>query len=122
MRTLSYDSLEIVRVGRPVDRLKYIADLCRGKFVLDIGCLDETALQKRDTVHWLHGRVQTVAREVIGIDSSALIPSEGLRTGANAIILKGDGADPALTDNQARAVEVIVAGEFIEHLCSPSTF
>ena len=119
---LTYDTLERLRVGRPVDRLSFIADLCRGKHVLDIGCLDETALMKRDTEHWLHGRIGTVAREVVGVDSSDKIPAEGLRTGDHAMIFKGDGVDPkapALHDEQ---IEEIVAGEFIEHIEAPLEF
>jgi len=42
---LKYETLEKLPVGRPVDRLSYIAECCRGKTVLDVGCFDETALQ-----------------------------------------------------------------------------
>jgi len=121
-RVLTYQTLERLRVARPVDRIGYIADLCRDKVVLDIGCLDETALEKQDTQYWLHGRVASVAREVIGIDSSAKIPPEGLRSAANAMIVRGNGADPDLPDAQSARIEQIVAGEFIEHIETPIAF
>lgn len=121
-RPLTYETLEHLHVRRPVDRIDFIADLSRDKIVLDIGCLDETALEKRDTQYWLHGRVVSVAREVIGIDSSAKIPPAGLRTGANAVIVQGNGVDPQVPDGRSGDIEQIVAGEFIEHIEAPIEF
>jgi len=120
--SLKYETLERLQVRRPVDRLDFVADLCRGKVVLDIGCLDETALQKQDTEYWLHGRICSVAREVIGIDSSAGIPPEGLRTGDNSHIVRGNGVAPEVPGGRHDVIEQIVAGEFIEHLESPLAF
>lgn len=121
-RSLSYTHFEKLPVRRPVDRLAYISDLCAGARVLDLGCLDETALIKKDTQHWLHSRIFAVAREVLGVDSSRLVPAEGLATAPNARILHADATDPdpALLDGYSP--EVIVAGEFIEHLPDSSTF
>lgn len=121
-QTLTYESLERLHVRRPVDRLEFIAGLCRGKIVLDIGCFDETAMAKRDTKHWLHGRLCTVARKVIGIDNSSLIPADGLRAAPNAIIHRGNGIDPQLPYQKDDEIEQIVAGEFIEHIESPLEF
>ena len=120
--SLRYETLERVRVSRPVDRLTFIAEACRGKHVLDLGCLDETALVKRDTEHWLHGRLGAVSAEVTGIDSSDSVPPEGLITGPNSKILKGDATDPKLPAGKDEEIEVIVAGEFIEHIESPLEF
>lgn len=121
-KALTYETLERLSVSRPVDRLSHIAELCRGKRVLDLGCLDETALVKRDTKHWLHGRICSVAAKVTGIDSSDRVPPEGLQTGPRSIILKGDATDPdvpLLIDDE---IEIIVAGEFIEHIQAPLEF
>jgi 2-polyprenyl-3-methyl-5-hydroxy-6-metoxy-1,4-benzoquinol methylase len=118
--SLTFDNFERLRPGRPVDRLDYIAAACRGRVVLDVGCLDETALVKRDTEHWLHGRLAAVARRVIGIDSSEKVPPEGMVTGPNSRIVRVDGADPRTYAALAgEPVEVIVAGEFIEHIEHP---
>lgn len=122
MVELSYDTLERLRVPRPVDRLAYIAGACRGRHVLDIGCLDETALAKRDTQHWLHGRIGQVAARVTGVDLSDHLPPEGLVTGPNSRIHQGNGLDPHPPGLDDGAVEVIVAGEFIEHIESPIAF
>jgi hypothetical protein len=119
---LKYETLEPLTVPQPVERLSFIAELCRGKRVLDIGCLDETALLKRDTSHWLHRRIGDLAKEVVGIDSSDTLSNDGLVTGPNSRILKGNGVEPDLDQFDGDAIEVIVAGEFIEHLESPLTF
>jgi 2-polyprenyl-3-methyl-5-hydroxy-6-metoxy-1,4-benzoquinol methylase len=119
---LSYETLEHLRVARPVDRLSFVAEQCRGKRVLDIGCLDETALKKRDTEHWLHRRIAAVAQNVLGIDSSDQLPPEGIVTGPNSRIIKGDGLNPDSGHVNAGAIDIIVAGEFIEHLECPLAF
>ncbi|MCX7379861.1 MAG: methyltransferase domain-containing protein [Alphaproteobacteria bacterium] len=121
-QNLTYETLEKLRVAPPVDRLDYISSLCRDKVVLDIGCFDETALVKRDTLYWLHGRIGSVARDVVGIDSSDLIPADGLVTGANSAIYRGDGVNPDEACLGERAITTIVAGEFIEHVESPLLF
>jgi SAM-dependent methyltransferase len=118
---LSYDTLEKLPVPKPVDRLSYIADACIGKSVLDVGCYDETALMKRDTEHWLHGRISAVARKVIGLDNSAAIPDDGLVTGPRSRIFRGDGVNPQ-SDLIESDVDIVVAGEFIEHIDRPIEF
>ena len=119
---IQYATLAKLPVQQPVDRVSYISSLCKEKSVLDIGCFDETSLAKRDTEHWLHGRICQQARKVVGIDSSSLIPSEGIRTGQNAIIFRGDGVDIDREIQKIENFDVIVAGEFIEHIESPSRF
>lgn len=121
-QALTYETLEKLKVRRPVDRLSFMTDICRGKTVLDVGCLDETALIKRDTEHWLHGRISTVARNVIGIDISERIPPEGLPTGPNSVIHRGNGVNPRPENLDGHEIDVIVAGEFIEHIESPLEF
>lgn len=121
-RVPAYTTLERLTVASPVDRLDYVSALCRDKVVLDIGCLDETALVKRDTQHWLHGRITQLARQVVGVDSSERIPPEGLATAAHARIHKGDATalDPELL--RSAPFDLVVAGEFIEHIADPVHF
>lgn len=119
---LRYTTLEYLKVSSPVDRIDFIASLCRDRHVLDIGCLDETALVKQGTKDWLHNRIGAVAQTVIGIDNSERLPPDGLVTGPNARIVKGNGVDPDLAGLEAIAIDIIVAGEFIEHIESPLAF
>jgi SAM-dependent methyltransferase len=118
---LTYETLERLNVAKPVDRLDFIARACRGRRVLDLGCLDETALVKRETEHWLHGRIGKDASSVIGIDMSDRLPDEGLATGPISRIYKGDATDPKIPVSDDE-IEVIIAGEFIEHIDSPLRF
>lgn len=119
---LNYDTLERIRVGQPVDRVDFIAGRCRGRTVLDVGCYDETALIKRGTGDWLHGRICATARRVVGVDNSAAIPPEGIATAPNGRILRGDGVRPGPAVLAAAEFDIVVAGEFIEHLENPLEF
>jgi len=86
--------------------------------------MDETAwAAKRGRGTWLHEEISRAALRVDGIDNSAAVPAEGLRTGSNATIQRGDICDPrhliaALEDSP----DVVVAGELIEHLENPLQF
>jgi len=59
--------------------------------------------------------------EAIGVDNSAAIPDEGLLTGPCSRILRDDGVDPR-PDSTGCDVDIIVAGEFIEHIDQPIEF
>jgi len=119
---LKFAPLEKLKVQKPVDRLSYISKLCKNKKVLDIGCYDETAIKlKENNGYWLHKLISNEAKKVIGIDSSDLIKSE-IRTGPRSKIIKLDLYDldePFARDNK---VDVIVAGELIEHIFDVSKF
>lgn len=121
-RAPAYTTLERLTVPAPVDRLDHVSALCSAQVVLDIGCLDETALIKRDTRHWLHGRIAAVARQVVGVDSSSRIPPAGIATAPHAHIHRGDAMaiDPALL--RSAPFSMVVAGEFIEHVDNPLQF
>jgi hypothetical protein len=124
MIRLDYTPLERLDVPRPVRRVAYVAGRCAGRHVLDLGCYDETALVKRGTGHWLHEEISRVARSVVGVDSASAIPADGLATGPSSRIVRGDVMDPGALSRAAggRPVEVVVAGELIEHLPRPLEF
>lgn len=122
MNHLKYETLEKLQVQRPVDRLDFISENCTNKTVLDIGCFDETALVKRETQYRLHGRLAKKAKRVVGVDNSVKIPQEGINTGTNATIYRGDGVH--IDESLIGQIEfdLIVAGEFIEHIENPLDF
>lgn len=120
--SLQYSHFERLPVSHPVDRVEFIVGKCRDRKVLDLGCLDETALVKQDTEHWLHNRICEVAEEVVGIDSSQLVPTGGLTTARNGRILRSDATDPDPRLLNGFSPDIIVAGEFIEHIPSPLQF
>jgi hypothetical protein len=119
-RPVIYETLARIYPLKPVDRIDFIASRCTDQHVLDIGCYDETALIKKGTDAWLHGRIASVAKSVIGIDSSEKIPSEGIETGVNSKIFRSDAF--SLGKFSDCPVSLIVAGEFIEHIHNPVDF
>ena len=122
--TPRYEPLERLRVPRPVERIRFVADACRGKDVLDLGALDESAVTlKRGRGTWLHEAIAGSASRVIGLDSSHEVPEGGLATARNARILRGDVLDlEAFLTREGFAPNVVVAGELIEHLPNPLQF
>lgn len=121
---LKYTPLEPLTISRPVDRIRYIASICIQRKVLDLGAMDETAWQsKHGRGTWLHEEITHTALCVDGIDNSPLIPDEGLATGPNSIIRRGDVTDPVqLVATMKGIPDVIVAGELIEHIENPLQF
>jgi hypothetical protein len=121
---LRYTPLEPLAVPRPVDRIAFIARACAGLRVLDLGAMDETAWQvKRGQGTWLHEEIGAAALQVDGVDNSALIPPEGLRTGPRSVIWRGDITNPgSVVAGLHEAPDVVVAGELIEHLENPLEF
>ncbi len=105
-----------------------IKQLCKGKRVLDLGAMDETAYQsKQGQGMWLHEEIASVATQVVGIDSSSMLPAEGLQTAVNAKIYPGNimSIDTWLENTHFVdnfEPDVIVAGELIEHLDNPLLF
>lgn len=119
---LKFTPLEKIKIQKPVDRLTYISQFCKNTKVLDIGCYDETAIKsKRDSEYWLHELISKKAKKVIGIDSSAQIRSE-IKTGPRSKIIKKDLYDLDKIFASANKVDVIVAGELIEHIPDVSKF
>ena len=113
---LAYAPFERVCSRRPVAKFLFVTALCAGRSVLDLGAYDETAVDvKQGTGDWLHGEISAVARRVVGIDNSPLLPEGGLRTGEHSVIVRGDicRLDSIALDEHP---DVIVGGELIEHL------
>jgi len=126
MRKLSYAPLEKIKCKRPVHRLLFLKKIVTDKTILDLGALDETAYKiKANTKYWLHKVMSETAKKVIGIDSSELLDSDEIcREGGgergmvkpfpNSIIYKGNVFD---LDNFIESdIDIVVAGELIEHL------
>ncbi|WP_448482679.1 methyltransferase domain-containing protein [Pseudoxanthomonas mexicana] len=117
MQDLQYSALERVKVSRPKDRLTHLERCAEGKRVFDLGALDETAYQAKQTTHnWLHARLCRVATSVVGIDNSALVPDEGLTTATNGVIVRENIFDLQPVVDKHGIPDLILAGELIEHL------
>lgn len=98
-----------------LDRLKTISDLCRGKRVLDIGCVGHD-LNFRWKSIWLHEILRKCAASVTGLDYDAESVAQLQREGYTAVC--ADATDFEL----GQTFDVVVAGELIEHLANPAGF
>jgi len=119
---LKYQTSERIEVVKPVNRITFISDFCLKKVILDIGCFDETAFnQKMNTKFWLHGNLIKKSKKIVGIDNSVSIPPEGIKVnGIN--IFNEDALNISREIIKKENYDVIVAGEFIEHIECPSVF
>jgi SAM-dependent methyltransferase len=106
----------------PVEREDFLLELAQGKRVAHLGFVDEHLLEAK-VAHgrWLHARLAGTASELVGID----IEPEGVEwaraRGYEAFV--ADCQDSrALAELPIERVEVVVAGEIIEHLEAPGAF
>ena len=98
-----------------MDRYKLIAEIVKGKRVLDVGCVDHS-LKSRDITMWLHHVICHNANYVLGMDYEKEAIDDLRKEGYNVIC--ADATDFDLNEK----FDVIVAGEFIEHLVNPGLF
>jgi hypothetical protein len=116
IQELKYTPTEKINVPSPVTRIKYITDACINKTVLDLGCYDETALIKNNTETYLFAAIDAVAKNHIGIDNSSLLPAEGIVFSPTSRIIKGDIRLIKETNIDPAQIEILIAGELIEHI------
>ena len=104
-------------VAEPIiDRHKHIVGLCRGRDVIDIGCVDHRA-SRQGRPDWLHGQIVDVANRCVGVDIEADGVAAMVANGYEAIV-HDICADPAALLALGR-FDAVVAGEIIEHLATP---
>ncbi|CAG1020586.1 partial putative S-adenosylmethionine-dependent methyltransferase/MSMEI_2290, partial [Methylococcales bacterium] len=87
----------------------------QGKKVLDVGCVDHNANQATRE-EWLHGIIHSSASEVIGLDFAEEEVRKLNDTGYT--IIYGNAEEKDL----GTVFDVVVAGEFIEHVENPGRF
>lgn len=116
MADLRYTPVEKISVHKTVPRIQYIKVACNGKNVLDLGCYDETALVKINSAEYLLNEISSVSTTHIGVDNSPALPKEGLVLNEREKILFGDIYDFEKLDIDFDDIDIIIAGELIEHL------
>ncbi|MGE0877280.1 MAG: class I SAM-dependent methyltransferase [Acidimicrobiia bacterium] len=100
-----------------VSKRDFILRECRGRRVLDIGCIDHSAatavaLGER----WLHHEITAQAESVVGIDYLAA-DAEALRLrGYNIVSANAEDLD------LGEQFDVLVAGDLVEHLLNVGRF
>lgn len=102
-----------------LSRRDFYRHRCSGKRVLDIGCVDHD-FELRDPAWWLHGILQAVASELVGLDIDRVGVEKMNAAGYRAIVADVT-TDTSLFESLG-TFDVVVAGEVIEHVPSPQTF
>ncbi len=94
----------------PYTRPEIIERYCRGKSVLDIGCVQHDIINSESNT-WLHQTIVDTADSVLGIDYLSSEVDTLRKRGYN--VIQGDVTKPLEIDQK---FDVIVAGNLIEHL------
>ncbi len=97
--------------SQPVIKDDFIQNKCRGKVVLDLGCIRHSADFALSDPNWLHDKIKSVANKSVGVD---YLPREIAKMNAAGYdIIYGDVTKPLGIQD---TFDVIVAGDLIEHL------
>jgi len=105
------------------NRQEFLAELCKGKNVLHLGCVDSGLTEEaisRDNL--LQLKIAKVANMVIGVDSDV----KGLKLldehkSINERFLQLNVEDLS-SDDIEEEIDIIIAGEMLEHLSCPGIF
>lgn len=120
---MSDDAMASRRIERRLvtDRETFIADAAREKRVLHIGFVDYPYLQSRlATATWLHARLASVSREIVGVDMAAEDIASLRDHPEYGTLIEGNAEE--LHTLGLGQFDLIVAGEVVEHLDNPGRF
>lgn len=106
------------------DRLDCLINIAKGKRVIHVGCADHLPLieKKKAEDTWLHGRLQKVCQDLVGVDNNteamSYLREQGIK-GIHNLNILDDELPTALTENRW---DLMILGEIIEHLDNPVIF
>lgn len=105
-----------------VDRIDWLVEQCRGKRVIHIGFADTGFRDEQGRAgRWLHGHLDDVARELVGLDADEAGVAAAVAAGMDAHVIDCTDAD-AVAGAGLEPADVVLAGEVIEHVGSPGPF
>lgn len=113
MGNIFNNKLPILKI---VNREKFIIDFCNSKNILHIGAIDRQDI----SCCGLHLKIKKVCNNICGIDIDRIGMELAKQKGINDIILLN-----AINISQLKCnfkIDIIVAGEIIEHLPNPGLF
>lgn len=100
------------------DRAQFIADICRGRRVLHLGCVQSGSLEEALAAGTLlHLRLSKVASELVGVDLDAQGIAR-MRKAGFTNLHHGD-VEHLQALGLGGGFDVVVAGEIVEHLSNP---
>ncbi|MCL4415424.1 MAG: class I SAM-dependent methyltransferase [Actinobacteria bacterium] len=101
------------------DKFNFILNQCRGKRVLDIGCINHT-LEATTKSNWFHRQLKKVAAKLVGLDYEKSIVKKLQKDGWE--IIAADAQNFDIRKKYPKGFDVIVASDIIEHLVDPGSF
>ena len=115
-QALRLRSIELANAARPslTSRVETLVELCAGRSVLDIGCVDHT-VEGASAPTNLHRKISANASRSLGIDINAAGIAK-LRSEGFSVEVADATLPPSEAVRAAGPFEVVVAGEVIEHL------
>src|ERR1039457_4661493 len=106
-----------LRAARTVEhrtRAEVMVEACRGKRVLDLGCVGHSA-EAMNWPQWLHDQIAQAGAFCVGVDYET--ESVRLMRAAGLVAFPGDIDEPPTSELVGLApFDLVVAGELIEHL------
>ncbi len=105
------------------EKQRFVEARCRGKTVLDVGCVDHDLFAERlASSMWLHARIAQVAEAVYGVDADAEGAARLRPLGYDIRVGDAERLDLAAIDLNRVKFDVIVAADLLEHLANPGLF
>lgn len=95
-----------------VNKIEFIKNKCKGKSVLDLGCVRHDADYSIGDPNWLHRHLHEVSKSIVGVDYLEHEVSK-LNQLSGFTIIVADVTKPLPISEK---FDVIVAGDIIEHL------
>lgn len=102
------------------DREAFFEQLCRDKIVLHLGCADAMHLEEHIKIgRHLHARLSKVTRRLYGVDydAGAIARLKSLQF-SNLYVADVESLNLEISED----IDIILAGELIEHLNNPGSF
>jgi SAM-dependent methyltransferase len=105
-----------------VDRIAHLTRVSAGRRVIHVGFVDTGCRSLQEGAGtWLHGHLDAVAADLVGIDLDEAGVADAVAAGHRAHV--ADCRDPAaLAALDLEPAEVVIAGEVIEHVDDPGAF
>jgi len=108
--------------ARVVERVPFLVDVVRGRRAAHVGFVDAGCWQLHERLdRWIHTDLDRAADHLVGIDIDAAGVERARGNGFEAYVADCRDGD-ALAALPVDPVEVVVAGEVIEHVDEPGPF